>query len=124
MTGIEQQPNAFDQFWAEQNRQAVTETILGVTVTLPVSAPLKFSMEAERLVNSSNVKDVVGLLEKLFGEGTIQKWADAGMDTQQFTVLLAWSMGNLDGKRTTFREAKQLIDDAEQQKTLNEQPGS
>ena len=99
----------FDAFWSSQNRQGKRVRIAGQVVTLPPSLPLQFELEARKLARSKSDKDVAKLLTILFGEDPTTKWAEAGMDLEQFQVLLAWAPRVIAGQNVTLAEVAEQV---------------
>lgn len=94
----------FDAFWNARKRRARTTTIMGEQVTLPAALPLQFTLEAQRLQRSKRDEDVRKLVGILFGEDRLEAWAEAGMDMEQFGVLLAWAPQVIAGRTVTLAE--------------------
>lgn len=94
----------FDAFWTTRKRKRRTTTIMGERVTLPASLPLQFELEARKRAKSTKDKDVRKLVAILFGEGALARWAERGMDLEQFSVLLAWAPQVIAGENVTLRE--------------------
>lgn len=94
----------FDAFWSMQDRKRPATTIMGQRVELPASLPLQFEMEARRLQRSRKDKDVRKLVAILFGQDQYERWAEAGMDLEQFMVLLAWAPAVIAGQPVTLAE--------------------
>lgn len=101
----------FDAFWTAQDRKHPTVKIMGEVYTLPASLPLQFELEARRLQRSKRDQDVRKLVAILFGEDSMEKWAEAGMDIEQFQLLLAWAPRRIAGQNITMAEvAAELAD--------------
>lgn len=91
----------FDAFWSSLERTGKRVRIMGTTVTLAASLPLRFELEAKRLQRSREVRDIRHLLTLLgFPDDAMQQWTDKGMDLEQFQVLLAWAPAVIAGKAT------------------------
>lgn len=99
----------FDAFWSTRKRKRRTTTIMGQPVVLPASLPLQFELEAKRLQRSKRDKDVHKLVAILFGEDAFTKWARAGMDLEQFQVLLAWAPQVIAGADLTLAEVADAL---------------
>lgn len=110
----------FDAFWNTRKRRAKSVTIMGDRVSLPPSLPLRFEMEAKRLERSESNDDVKHLLAILLGddEDLIARWAERGMDLEQFQVLLAWLPQVIAGHKVTLSEVADAVAKA------NERTGS
>jgi hypothetical protein len=103
----------FDAFWASRERRGKTTTIMGRTVELPPALPLQFEMEARRLERSKREKDVHRLVAILFGPDALDHWRKAGMDAEQFAVLLAWAPQVVAGNDVTLAEVADAVAKAE-----------
>ena len=99
----------FDAFWAKRKRRVRQTTIMGETVTLPPSLPLQFEMEAKRLQRSKRDQDVRHLVGLLFGEDALGRWSKAGLDLEQFMVLLAWAPRAIAGDPVTLAEVADTV---------------
>lgn len=100
----------FDAFWSSRERKRKRVKIAGETIDLPPSLPLQFELEARALQRSKNQRDVTRLLGILgFPEDAMERWAAAGMDLEQFTVLLAWAPQVIAGKAITLAEAADQV---------------
>lgn len=87
----------FDAFWTLQDRQGPRVRIAGQVVTLPPAVPLEFELLAKRMNKSTSEADMSRLLTILFGADQFEAWANAGMDLDQFKVLLAWAPQRIAG---------------------------
>jgi hypothetical protein len=105
----------WDDFWGEVNAARTTEVIRGVTVPVPTDLPLIFKQRMTELQDSDRDEDVRELVALVFGEGVLDQWRDAGMGAQELKVLLAWGFANGSGKPTSFREAFEIVTEAEAQ---------
>lgn len=98
----------FDAFWRARDqsgkRKRKSTTIMGELVELPPSLPIWFELEAKRLQHSRDENDIRKLVGILFGEAALDKWAAAGMDGEQFAVLLAWAPLVIAGANITLAE--------------------
>lgn len=99
----------FDAFWAARKRTRRSTKIMGQLVTLPPSIPLQFEMEARRLERSKTDQDVQHLVGILFGPDALDGWIEAGLDAEQFAVLLAWAPGAITGSGMTLAEVADHI---------------
>lgn len=102
----------FDQFWTQVDRKAIRVRIMGDVVELPPSIPLRFELEAKRLQRSKSDADVRRLVAILFGEDQLDRWVAAGMDAEQFQVLLAWAPMVLAGRDVTLHQVAALLAEA------------
>lgn len=106
----------FDAFWTAQDRKCPSVKIMGKDYTLPAALPLQFELEARRLQRSKSDKDVHKLVGILFGADSYSEWVAAGMDIEQFQLLLAWGPRRIagqkgaDGKPITLAEVKAELD--------------
>lgn len=96
----------FDAFWTARDRKHPTVKIMGKDYTLPASLPLQFELEARRLQRSKKNGDVQKLVGILFGQDSMAEWAEAGMDIEQFQLLLAWAPRRIAGQKITLAEVK------------------
>jgi len=102
----------FDAFWSTQNRKGRAVRIFGEVVTLPPALPLQFELEARKLQRSKRAEDVTKLVSILFGQGAYDSWVAAGLDIEQFQLLLAWAprvvagQKGADGNTITLAEVK------------------
>lgn len=103
----------FDAFWQSQDRKGVTIRVMGETIELPPAMPLEVELLAKRLQRRSDAKSVRRLLTALYGSDRTVKWAEAGMDTEQFQVLLAYTMHRLGGGDKSMAEVRELMAERE-----------
>lgn len=103
----------FDAFWQSQTRTTRPVRIAGQVVELPPAIPLQFSLESDRLAASENPDDVRYLVGLLFGDGQLDRWAAAGMDLQQFQVLLAWAPHRIQGGTMSLAEVAAKLAESE-----------
>lgn len=110
----------FDQFWQDVERKPNITTIMGERVELPPSLPLRFELEARRLQRSRSDRDVRTLVGILFGNGDLEagaelvnRWAEKGMDADQFMVLLAWAPQVIAGQKVTLAQVREQLSDQE-----------
>lgn len=104
VTPAEDELEDFDAFWQGQARKPKTTRIAGQLVQLPPSLPLQFELEARKLQRSKSEKDVRKLLAILFGKDAMERFAEGGMDLEQFQVLLAWAPRVIAGQHVTLAE--------------------
>ncbi|MFY7069581.1 hypothetical protein ACOQFV_27300 [Nocardiopsis changdeensis] len=101
-----------DEFWAEVEAQEETETILGVRVRVPsprtVTLRTKRRIERLDLVEVSD-EEIAAALDDLFGEGSFQRWYDAGMTYQRLAVVMAWGIARAGGSPITWRDAYEAV---------------
>jgi hypothetical protein len=98
-------PNRFKDFdaaWAEKTSPALSVKVLGKNYTLPAALPVKVVLILARLKDADPnapvpPETVIQLLEPFFGEGTLDKWAKAGMDTDQMGDVFKWAMSVYQG---------------------------
>lgn len=99
----------FDAFWSGRARRVRHTKIMGRKVELPPHLPLRFEMEARRLERSKSDADVKHLVGILVGEDHLDAWIEAGLDAEQFAVLLAWLPGAIAGSGMTLAEVADAI---------------
>ncbi|MFK0180005.1 hypothetical protein ACIQVR_28990 [Streptomyces xanthochromogenes] len=90
-------PADFDAFFAEQAEAAerVSLTLFGREYVLPESLPLMFTLQMERVQNSSDPGDIRKMLATLYGADALDTWAEAGMTDKQLGIVLIYSAGNI-----------------------------
>ncbi|MDT3395594.1 hypothetical protein RKE29_02830 [Streptomyces sp. B1866] len=111
-----QQPAAdgaadFDAFFAEEAaaRPRQRLTLYGRDYLLPDSLPLLFTLQMERVQDSSDPADVRRMLATLYGADVLDLWAEQGMTDRQLGVVLIWSAGNIRKPGSvTMRRAAEL----------------
>ncbi|WP_329148288.1 hypothetical protein OIU91_19840 [Streptomyces sp. NBC_01456] len=106
----------FDAFFAEQNepRFGATLRLFGREYVLPTSLPLLFTLQMERVQNSSDADDIRRLLASLFGPTALDEWAEHGMTDRQLGVVLLWSAANArEPGCISIAEAVELYDEQE-----------
>lgn len=106
----------FDKFWATAQRREISlKNVMGVDVVLPPTLPLIFQAEQKRLKNAApdDDKAIGRLVGLLFGQDAYQRWVAAGMDIEQFGVLLMWGVANCSGNYMTLSEARNAKEKAE-----------
>lgn len=104
----------FDAFWTGHDKRTRTRVkIMGQIIELPKALPLQFELEARRLQRSKSDDDVRKLVGILFGADAMEKWAEAGMDLDQFKVLLAWGPRRIAGEHVTFGQVAAEVAEAE-----------
>ena len=106
----------FDAFFAEESatRPRQTLTVYGATYTLPDSIPLMFTLQAQRMHQSSDPRDVRKMLATLFGRDALDEWADHGMTDRQLQVLFIYAGGNIESPGSlSMADAAKLYDEAE-----------
>ena len=111
----------FDAFFAEQNetRFGATLRLYGREYVLPTSLPLLFTLQMERVQNSSDPDDIRRLLSSLFGPAALDEWADHGMTDRQLGVVLLWSAANSrEPGCLSIAEAVELYDEQEAAKEV------
>lgn len=106
----------WDAFWDETLRaeaaergQAPTTVIRGVKVRIPQDLPLRYEAKARRLKDSADDAAFASLLAELFGVDVLDAWREAGMGAREFRVILAWGMSHGRGKPISFREAYDIV---------------
>ncbi|MFF7146043.1 hypothetical protein ACFZB5_33420 [Streptomyces nodosus] len=116
-TELERLPAAdFDAFFAEQAapRPRQPLTLYGETYTLPDSLPLMFTLQMERVQDSSDLDDVRKMLASLFGADTLDTWAERGMTDRQFRIVLIYASANVNRPGSvSMQRAAELHDERE-----------
>ncbi|MFD7121902.1 hypothetical protein ACFWAA_33415 [Streptomyces sp. NPDC059922] len=87
----------FDAFFAEESATRPRErlTLYGRTYTLPESLPLMFTLQMERVQDSSDPDDIRRMLATLYGADVLDLWAEKGMTDRQLGILLMYSAGTI-----------------------------
>lgn len=101
----------FDAFWQSRTRKRKVTTIMGRRTELPAALPLQFELEAKKVARSKRDKDVRRMVSILFGDEALAEWAEAGMDSEQFAVLLAWAPRVIAGHDVTLAQVAQELAD-------------
>ncbi|WP_406353257.1 hypothetical protein [Streptomyces sp. NBC_00658] len=110
----------FDAFFAEQipDRPRAALTLYARDYVLPDSLPLLFTLQMERVQHSSDPDDVRRMLATLFGDGTLDEWAQRGMTDRQLGVVLIYSAANIRKPGSlSMQRAAELHDQGEAGKT-------
>lgn len=94
----------FDAFWSSRERKRNAIRIQGEVVELPAALPMQFELEARRHAASTDETVVRRLVSLLFGADLVDKWAEGGMDAEQFRVLLAYVPARLSGADLTMAQ--------------------
>ncbi|MBT3157347.1 hypothetical protein KQH42_07335 [Streptomyces sp. CHA1] len=106
----------FDAFFAEQDAKRSREafTLYGRRYELPDSTPIMFTLQMERVQNSSDPQDVRKMLATVFGTDTLDVWAEKGMTDRQFGIVLIYSAANMRTPGSvTMARAAELHDEQE-----------
>jgi hypothetical protein len=103
----------FDAFWQQQDRKRPAVRIMGEVVDLPPAIPLEFELLAKRMSAKSDDASVRRCVAVLFGEDRLDRWAEAGMDAEQFKVLLAWAPQRIAGNDVSLAEVAAMVKAAE-----------
>ncbi|HEY1176211.1 MAG TPA: hypothetical protein VGF17_08635 [Phytomonospora sp.] len=109
-------PADFDAFFAEESatRPRQSLTLYGSTYTLPESLPLLFTLQMERVQDSSDPDDVRKMLATLYGGNVLDTWAERGMTDRQLGVVLIYSAANIRRPGScTMRRAAELHEQQE-----------
>ncbi|MYV48221.1 hypothetical protein [Streptomyces sp. SID2888] len=127
----DEQPTAgtadFDAFFAEQatTRARQTFTLYGREYTLPDSLPIMFTLQVERVQDSSDPEDVRKMLATLFGGNTLDVWAEHGMTNRQFGTVLIYAAGNVRSPGSvSMARAAELHDNQEQARAEGKEPAA
>lgn len=116
-----QQPGApdsgsWDSFWEEIHAAARTETIRGVTITVPTDVPLRIERRMDELRDSAEEADVAELVAELFGADALDTWVTNGMGVVEFKTLIAWGVAQGNGRDISFRDAYEKVRAADEGK--------
>lgn len=86
----------FDAFFGEhaEQRAGATLRLFGTEYVLPTSLPVLFTLQMERVRDSSRPEDIRRMLSSLFGPDALDAWAEAGMTDRQLGVVLVWAAAN------------------------------
>ncbi|WP_147481188.1 hypothetical protein [Streptomyces shenzhenensis] len=120
-------PADFDAFFAEQDttRPRQPFTLYGTRYVLPDSLPLMFTLQMERVQNSSDPADVRRMLATLFGGDTLDVWAENGMTDRQFGIVLIYSAANMRTPGSvTMQRAAELHDEQERARSGGKAPAA
>ncbi len=99
----------FEAFWkAKRRKGSQLRKVFGADVVLPPSLPLQFEVEARKVQTSKDPEDTKRMVGILFGADAMDIWTAAGMDLDQFAVLLMWGTAN------TRKAGSMTLDDAYQ----------
>lgn len=103
---------SFDDFWASVEDTPETEVIRGVTVRVP--SPSTVTMRTQTRLRKLDLAEVTDeqlteAIDDLFGEGSFQRWHDAGMSLRQLGVVMAWGLASAGGNRLTWPEAYDAV---------------
>lgn len=111
----------FGAFWDAQDRKPTTlRNVFGVDVVLPAALPLRFEVEAKKVASSDSEADTKRMVGILFGDGALERWIAAGMDLEQFAVLLMWGTVNTRSPGTlTLAQARTAYLERAQGKALS-----
>ncbi|MGC0205224.1 hypothetical protein [Streptomyces levis] len=116
----------FDAFFGEEvaARPRQNVRVCGKTYTLPDSLPLMFTLQAERVQESSSVDDVRAMLAPLFGRDALDDWAAAGMTDRRFRIVLIYAVANVRNPGSlTMQAAAELHDQQEAEKAAGKAAG-
>lgn len=96
----------FDAFWQEQDakRDRIPVRIRGRVHFLPPALPLEFDMLSRKNAKRQDPKLVERLVGMLFGKDALAKWSRAGMDNEEFALLLAYATQRIDGGTMSMAE--------------------
>jgi hypothetical protein len=107
----------FDAFFAEEAPARPRQSLIlyGKRYELPAAMPLMFTLQAQRMHESSDPRDVRRMLATLFGRDALDEWAEHGMDERQFTILFIYAGGNIAAPGSlTMADAAKLYDEQEE----------
>ncbi|WP_445396434.1 hypothetical protein ACSMX9_22570 [Streptomyces sp. LE64] len=103
-----------DAFFAEEatRRPGHCFTLYGREYRLPDSVPLLFTLQSERLRDSSDPADIRRMLAPLVGADALDTWAAAGMTDRQFGITLLYASANTAAAGSmTLPRAAELYDE-------------
>lgn len=110
----------FDAFWRKQpkaKKKPATATIRGVTITLPRALPLQYQLEVTRQGKLKQDKQNPLILASiLIGEEQTKQLLRAGLDLDQFPILLAWIPAKLGGSNMTLEEVARDLEEYERKR--------
>lgn len=105
---------AWGEFWAEvAGGPERTETIRGITVTVPKDLPIAVEHRIEVLSESDKYDDMAELVALLFGVDALDQWRDTGMGMLELQTILTWGMAQASGTDITFRQAYDAVTGAD-----------
>src|SRR5690606_4494521 len=108
----------FDAFFSEEvdkgTRARQTLTYGGKQYVLPDSLPLMFTLQSERVQESSSIDDVRAMLAPLFGRAALDDWAAAGMTDRQFRIVLMYAAANVRRPGSLTMEAAARLHDEQE----------
>ncbi|SDL14351.1 hypothetical protein SAMN05428985_11032 [Nocardioides sp. YR527] len=110
----------FDAWWKKQakaKKKPATTTIRGVTITLPRSLPLQYQLEVTRQGKlKPDKQNPLILASILLGQQQTQQLLRAGLDLDQFPVLLAWIPAKIQGSDMTLDEVARDLEEYERKR--------
>ena len=101
----------FDQFWANKPiKEQEKIKILGKWVVVPTDVPLALEQKAQqtKVGNADATKELLGAL---YGEDAYDEWVGRGLTLRQLTIIMAWSMIRIQGKKLSFTEVADKMDE-------------
>jgi len=101
----------FDQFWANKPiKEQEKVKILGEWVVVPTDVPLALEQKAQQtqVGNADATKELLGAL---YGEDAYDEWVGRGLTIRQLTIIMAWSMIRIQGKKLSFTEVADRMDE-------------
>ncbi|QKW08039.1 hypothetical protein HUT18_18295 [Streptomyces sp. NA04227] len=107
----------FDEFFGEhaEARTGAVLRLFGVEYVLPASLPVLFTLQMERVRDSSHPDDIRRMLASLFGPDALDAWAEAGMTDRQLGIVLVWAAANCRTPGSIgMAEAARLYDEREE----------
>lgn len=103
---------SWDEFWAEVSG-GPTEVIRGVVVPVPTDVPLILEQRLKELQDEESEEALQEMLSLLFGPTVLDQWIENGMGARELETALAWGFAHAGGKDVSFREAYEMVLEAE-----------
>lgn len=111
-TDDEQATHDFDAFWAQHGPGEVeTVRLMGEVVPVPQDVPLWVTLKVDSTDSMSDPAEVRRMVSELYGDNTLDRWADAGMGSKQLSTVLAWSVAKAQGAQITPGEAAERVEE-------------
>lgn len=118
---VETDHQSWDQFWQEIGGAARTETVRGVTITVPTDLPLSIQARLDAAIEDE--EQVQSLAADLFGPGKLDELIAAGVGAQEFVTLVAWAIAQVERPDLTFREAWEQVQAQRERARAGNLPG-
>lgn len=87
----------FDAFFDAEVRKVEPATLrlYDIDYTLPVEAPLSFSLIEERLRAAEGIEPLRQILTPVFGPEALDHWITQGISERRLGIVLIWSAANM-----------------------------